>query len=290
MRTRTVVCLAHSYQWLGSFGNPGNGQYRNELRRAIEVIERYLVTRQVPKGRALLRLNDQYGTGTVLSDLAGLAYVTRGKDYTVLEHPLLQARLHLPPDQFQHRPESQNVRSLYDCPQVPVGSEGVTCRVIVATHPAGKKKSPLGITRAGLVYELFFTTLPQQAFTACDAWAPYVASAAGKTGSWRARVPRDSPRGLTPGSRCCSVASSVATTGTTRSVPAGAVGPTVPEPGYSLGRPIWPASRSSAAPPTGSAVHAACGDRALFITFDIPLLNQTASPAREGPAGQQLLS
>jgi hypothetical protein len=38
----------------------------------------------------------------------------------------------------------------------------------VATHPATKKKSPVGVTRSGIVYELFFTTLPQQAFTASD--------------------------------------------------------------------------------------------------------------------------
>jgi hypothetical protein len=104
----------------------------------------------------------------VLSDLAGFAFVTRGKDYTVLDHPLVQARLHLPPDQLQQRPESQIVRSLYDCPEVPVGPEGVRCRVVVATHPADKKKSPVGVTRAGVVYELFFTALPQQGFTASD--------------------------------------------------------------------------------------------------------------------------
>jgi hypothetical protein len=67
----------------------------------------------------------------------------------VLDHPLVQARLHLPADQFQQRPERQVVRSLYDCPEVPVGPEGVLCRVVVATHPAGKKKSPVGVTRAG---------------------------------------------------------------------------------------------------------------------------------------------
>jgi hypothetical protein len=49
-----------------------------------------------------------------------------------------------------------------------VGPAGVLCRVVVATHPAGKKKSPVGVTRKGIVYELFFTNLPQQAFTACD--------------------------------------------------------------------------------------------------------------------------
>jgi hypothetical protein len=42
------------------------------------------------------------------------------------------------------------------------------CRVVVATHPATRKKSPVGVTRAGIVYELFFPHLPQRAFTASD--------------------------------------------------------------------------------------------------------------------------
>src|SRR5579885_2090344 len=168
VRTRTVISQAHNFQWLGSFGNRGNGLYREELCQALAAIDRYLAVYQLPKERALLRLDGQYGTGAVLSDLAGFAFVTRGKEYTVLDHPLVQARLHLPPDQLQQRPESQLVRSLYDCPAVPVGAEGVSCRVVVATHPADKKKSPVGVTREGIVYELFFTNLPQQAFTACD--------------------------------------------------------------------------------------------------------------------------
>jgi hypothetical protein len=168
VRTRTVISQAHSFQWLGSFGNKGNGRYREELRQGLSAIRRYLTASQFLPAHALLRLDGQYGTGAVLSDLAGFAFVTRGKEYTVLDHPLVQARLHLPPDQSQQRPESQIVRSLYDCPAVPIGSEGVPCRVVAATHPAGKKKSPVGITRAGVVYELFFTTLPQQGFTACD--------------------------------------------------------------------------------------------------------------------------
>src|SRR5712692_9864111 len=168
VRTRTVVSQAHSYHWLGSFGNRGNGQYRVELRQGLAAIMRYLTAHQLPQAHALLRLDGQYGTGAVLADVAGFAFVTRGKDYSMLDHPLVQARLHLPPDQFQQRPESQTVRSLYDCPQVPVGPEGVPCRVVVATHPAAKKKSPVGVTRAGVVYELFFTTLPQPAFAASD--------------------------------------------------------------------------------------------------------------------------
>src|SRR5437588_5497496 len=168
VRTRTTVLQAHSSQWLGSFGNRGNGRYREELRKGLAAIGRYLVTHQLSQERTLLRLDGQYGNGAVLSDVAGFAFVTRGKDYKLLDHPSVSARLHLPPDQFQQRPESQMVRSLYDCPEIPVGPDGVPCRVIVATHPAGKKKSPVGVTRAGVVYELFFTNLPQHAFTARD--------------------------------------------------------------------------------------------------------------------------
>src|SRR5207244_66324 len=121
VRTRTVISQAHSYQWLGSFGHRGNGRYREELRQGLAAITRYLTVHQLPQARALLRLDGQYGTGAVLADLAGFSFVTRGKEYTVLDHPLIQARLHLPPDLFQQRPESQIVRSLYDCPNVPVG-------------------------------------------------------------------------------------------------------------------------------------------------------------------------
>ena len=175
VRTRTTVSQAHSYQWLGSFGNRGNGQYRGELRQGLSAITRYLTAHQFDPSHALIRLDGQYGLGAVLVDVAGFAFVTRGKDYKVLDHPLVQARLHLPPDQVQQRPESQTVRSLYDCPQIPVGPAGVLCRVVVATHPLSQnckqtkhKKKPVGVTRAGIVYELFFTTLPQQAFTARD--------------------------------------------------------------------------------------------------------------------------
>ena len=106
VRTRTTVSQAHSYQWLGSFWNRGNGRYREELRKALSAIGRYLATHQLSQERTLLRLDGQYGTGAVLSDLAGFAFVTRGKEYSLLDHPLVQARLHLPPDQVQQRPRS----------------------------------------------------------------------------------------------------------------------------------------------------------------------------------------
>lgn len=47
-------------------------------------------------------------------------------------------------------------------------AQGHRSRVIIATHPAGTTASPIGVTHAGVVYELFFTALPALGFTAAD--------------------------------------------------------------------------------------------------------------------------
>lgn len=174
VRTRTTVSQAHSFQWLGSFGNKGNGRYREELRQATGAIDVYLAAKHFPRERALLRLDGQYGTGAVLTALAEFSFVTRGKDYAVLKQPEIQTRLHLPADQSFSRPESALVRQLYDCPDVAVGPTGVRCRVVVATHPQGATKSRIGLTRKGVVYELFPTNLPPDAFTPADVLALYL--------------------------------------------------------------------------------------------------------------------
>jgi hypothetical protein len=58
VRTRTTILQMHTHQWVASFG--------------------------------------QYDTGAVVSDVAGISYVTRGKDYKLLDRADIQARLHLP--------------------------------------------------------------------------------------------------------------------------------------------------------------------------------------------------
>ncbi len=140
----------------------------------MAVIGSYLAAHHLPQDHALLRLDGQYGTMAVVADLAGLSYVMRGKDYQLLDWAEIQARLHLPPDQQFSRPESGLVRTLYDCPGLPLLPQGKPCRFLIATHPASEKKSRVGVTRAGIVYELFLTNLPQAAFTTCDVVALYL--------------------------------------------------------------------------------------------------------------------
>jgi len=174
VRERTTVLQADTHQWIATFGNPGNGEYRAELRRAVTTIQSYLQAHHHPEECALLRLDGQYGTGAVVADLAGLSFVIRGKDYQILKRAEIQARLKLPPDQHLTHPESGMVRALYDCPEQILGKAGKRVRIIVATHPAGKTKSRIGVERDGIVYELFLTNLPQDGFTAADVVALYL--------------------------------------------------------------------------------------------------------------------
>jgi hypothetical protein len=168
VRTRTTLLQAHTHQWLFTCGGAGNADYRGELLRGLSVIVAYQTALGLQPGQALVRLDGQYGNGAIVVDLiaAGVCFVMRGKDYALLDLPAVQQRLALPADeQFTH-PESGTRRDLFDCGEVPVTAEGQHARLIVATHQAAT--SPIGVTRNGIVYELFFTALPALGFTAAD--------------------------------------------------------------------------------------------------------------------------
>jgi hypothetical protein len=174
LRTRTTVLQAHTHQWMGTFSGAGNGDYRGELRRAVEVISAYVKARSFPLSQAVVRLDGQYGNGAIVADVAGLGYVMPGKDYGLLDLPQVQARLALPPDQQTTHPETGTCRALFDCPDLPLTPAGPRTRVIVATHPASETSAKIGTTRGEVVYELFYTALPVGAFTPADVVALYL--------------------------------------------------------------------------------------------------------------------
>ncbi len=168
VRTRTTVLQAHTHQWIGTFSGAGNGDYRGELRQAVKGISAYVKAQSVPLSQAVVRLDGQYGNGAIVVDLAGLAFVMRGKDYDLLDLPQVQTRLAQPPDQQTTHPETGTCRALFDCPDLLLTPTGPPTRVIVATHPATETKAVIGTTRGEVVYELFYTALPQEAFTPAD--------------------------------------------------------------------------------------------------------------------------
>jgi len=170
MRTRTVVLQAHTHQFLGTFGGPGNGDYRSELRRAIQVITTYATQLALPLASVLLRLDGLYGDATPLLDVltAGLGILARSRAYHLLDLSVVQQALACPPDQVRTHPESGVTRALYDCPAVPLTPAGPEVRMVVATHRATSSSPAVGIQRDDMVYELFVSTLPSPAFTASD--------------------------------------------------------------------------------------------------------------------------
>ncbi|GHO49743.1 hypothetical protein [Ktedonospora formicarum] len=171
VRTRTTVLQTHTHQWVGTFSGTsgaGNGDYRGELRQAMQAVSAYVKAQSLALSQAVIRLDGQYGNGAIVVDLAGLSYVMRGKDYDLLDLEVVQTRLTQPPDQQTSHPETGMRRALFDFPDLALSPTGPRTRVIVATHPATETPAKIGATRGEVVYELFYTALPLGAFTPAD--------------------------------------------------------------------------------------------------------------------------
>ena len=57
----------HTRQWIGTYGNRGNGDYQGELASALQAIKTYLAHFALPTEAALLRLDGQYGDAVVIA-------------------------------------------------------------------------------------------------------------------------------------------------------------------------------------------------------------------------------
>ncbi len=170
MHTRTVILQAHTHQFLGTFGGPGNGDYRGELLRAIQVITDYATKLTLPTASVLLRLDGLYGDAAPLLDVltAGLGVIARSRDYSLLDLEVVKQALARSPDQVSTHPESGMTRALYDCPAVPLTLTGPAVRLVVATHALTSSPLKVGVEQDGMVYELFVSTLPAPAFSPSD--------------------------------------------------------------------------------------------------------------------------
>src|SRR5207244_2185730 len=86
VRTRTTLLQAHTHQFLGTFGGAGNGDYREELKRALQVITTYATTHKLLPSQILVRLDGLYGNAAVLTDVvdARLGLIGRTRNYGLL--------------------------------------------------------------------------------------------------------------------------------------------------------------------------------------------------------------
>src|SRR5256884_3966955 len=147
VRTRTTILQAHTHQWMGTFGNPGNGDYRGELQRAKAAIASYASSLALPLSRVLTRLDGLYGNAAPLADLlagSGPGVIVRGKDYHLLHLPAVRTRLQQPPDQQTRHPESGTSRALYDCLDIPLTPTGPRVRMLLAARLATASPPSIG--------------------------------------------------------------------------------------------------------------------------------------------------
>jgi hypothetical protein len=177
VRTRTTVLQAHTQQWLGTFSGAGNGDYGAELESACWVIVAYLQAKGLSPAQALLRLDGLYGTASPLARIQhdGLGFLTRGRDYQLLDHPKVQARLQHPCDVIVQHDETQVQREVFDIGFIadwlePLPDLPLTARVIVTRHaaPATAAQVTVGKLIGAHVYEIFLTSAPAQRLRAAD--------------------------------------------------------------------------------------------------------------------------
>lgn len=286
----------------GNLRGPGNGNYRSELLRAIQVLLGYGKQVGIPAQQIVIRLDGLYGSAAPLSDVlaAGLGVIARHKDYHLLDLAVVQAVLVAAPATTCTHPESQMTRTLFDCPAVPLSPAGPTVRVIVATHPTTSEPPSVGEQRAETVYELFVSTLPSPAFSAKDVLDLYLHRGSFETVLSDEDAEQDADRWVSHtawGQECFQILVqwlwnlrlelgqhlAPATMRTTEFAPAHAVSPTAPcEPTAPViyGPPQW-AKRSFTGGFPGSAFTLQ-PDGTLRCPADRPLYAQERRPEHDG--------
>ena len=168
---------AHTQEWLGTFAGAGSGDYAAELEAAGRASAAYLRAKGLSPAQGLLRLDGLYGTASVLARLHhhGLGFLVRGRDYQLLDHPLVRARLQHPCDQELRHPETQAQRELFEVGYItdwlaPLTGLAVSCRVVVTRRaaPADPGEVTVGKLLGDHVYELFLTSHPAHRLPAVD--------------------------------------------------------------------------------------------------------------------------
>lgn len=113
-RTRTTVLQPYTHQWIGTFSGPGNGDYREELRQALQAITAYAAAFALPLSHVIVRVDGLYGNKAPLNEILSwkLGVIGRSKEYSWLDLPEVQTRLRSAPDAQVTHPESGTIRDL----------------------------------------------------------------------------------------------------------------------------------------------------------------------------------
>ena len=135
----------HTRQWIGTYGNRGNGDYQGELAAALEAIKTAPFALRSPtrggvgSSRWAIR---RCGRDCSTRYEAGVYLITRGRTYAMLERPQPQRVLTHPPSARVTALNTGQVVELFDGGWLPLDEGLPQVRVIIARHaapPPGKK-------------------------------------------------------------------------------------------------------------------------------------------------------
>lgn len=174
VRTRSVLMQAHTQEWMGTWGAPGNGQPAEDLQLACLRTLRYLAHHGLEPAQGLMRLDGLYGTLPFISRIAqhGLGWLARCTHYALLQQPEVRAVIaHGPVGRLEH-PETQMQREVFDRPDFEwtnKAGDRVITRLVITRYRCEKTGKPrVGVRQGKFVYELFVTDRSTSGFTAQD--------------------------------------------------------------------------------------------------------------------------
>ena len=174
VRTRSVVQQAHSQEWLGTWGAPGNGEGWADLVKAGACIGDYMKHHSLPPSVAVVRLDGLYGHSPPVAGLQaqGLGYLTRCCDYAMLEDPRVKAAVAAGPVETFLQPDTGTLRELFDLPMIlwhAADHSPIHTRMIVArTHRKPDRPFRVGRRSRQWTDELFVTSLSPEGWSATD--------------------------------------------------------------------------------------------------------------------------
>lgn len=182
VRTRTTVQQAHSREWLGTWGNAGNGDPYGELDASCKAIVRYQKARGLAPNQALVRLDGLYGHARAAQVLQqqGVGFLLRVADYGLLREPAVQAALAQAPTARFVQPDTQTEREVFDVGWLlwrsADGQSQVRCRLLVTRRRwVQQKRPPIGQRHGEWALELFGTDRDPGGLSATDLLSLYFA-------------------------------------------------------------------------------------------------------------------
>ena len=177
-RSRLTLQQAHTSEWLGSWGSPGNGDRWAGLETAAQAVVRYMQARGQSPHQAVVRLDGAYGwawTPFILHTRHNLGYITRCVDYRLLRRRAVRETLKTQPPTPFHQADTGVLREVFDIgpvsweaaqdPDVKAITRLIVTRRAVSLH---ETEVAVGKKRGRWIYEMFVTDRTPEALTAAD--------------------------------------------------------------------------------------------------------------------------